>query len=170
MCPLWLLPFVSFACKNFCNFKKLFSKTTIAIPFHLLRVCLLFYLLCYLYLRLMFCAVIFMFHSFWWGFPLFEFWHFQEIFKSISLAKEHALCDRYEHSDDPWRINIIDSSGRFHSALQLHVQPQWWYIFFFWTAMTLCYFTSHLFPVVKAKNTSGLIIDDISCRGPFAEF
>ena len=54
MCPLWLLPFVSFACKNFCNFKKLFSKTTIAIPFHLLRVCLLFYLLCYLYLRVMF--------------------------------------------------------------------------------------------------------------------
>ena len=44
------------------------------------------------------------------------------------------------------------------------------YIYFFWTAMTLCYFTSHLFPVVKAKNTSGLIIDDISCRGPFSEF
>ena len=48
--------------------------------------------------------------------------HFES--KSISLAKEHALCGRYEHSDDPGRINIIDSSGRFHSALQLHVQPQ----------------------------------------------
>ena len=36
---------------------------------------------------------------------------------------------------------------------------------YFWTAMTLCYFKSHLFPVVKAKNTSGLIIDDISCWG-----
>ena len=74
MCPLWLLLFVFFASKNFCNFENLFSKTSIAIPFHLLRVCLLFNLLCYLYLRLMFLAVIFMFHSFWWGFPLFEFW------------------------------------------------------------------------------------------------
>ena len=49
--------------------------------------------------------------------------YYQEIFKSISLAKEHALCGRCEHLGDPWRINVIDSSGRFHSAFQLHVQP-----------------------------------------------
>ena len=30
--------------------------------------------------------------------------------------------------------------------------------------------STHLFPVVKAKNTSGVIIDDISCRGPFSKF
>ena len=40
---------------------------------------------------------------------------------------------------------------------------------FILTAMTLCYFTSHLFAVVKAKNTSGVIMD-VSCRGPFSKF
>ena len=38
------------------------------------------------------------------------------------------------------------------------------------TAMTLCYFTSHLFAVVKAKNTLGVIIANISCKGPFSKF
>ena len=46
--------------------------------------------------------------------------HFES--KSISFAKEHALCRRYEHSDDPWRINVIDSSGRFLPDLQVHIQ------------------------------------------------
>ena len=41
---------------------------------------------------------------------------------------------------------------------------------FILTAMTLCYFTSHLFAVVKAKHTSGVRIDDISCKGPFSKF
>ena len=41
---------------------------------------------------------------------------------------------------------------------------------FILTAMTLCYFTSHLFAVVKAKNTSGVIIANISCTGPFSTF
>ena len=41
---------------------------------------------------------------------------------------------------------------------------------FILTAMTLCYFTSHLFAVVKAKNTSGVIIANISCMGPFSKF
>ena len=38
------------------------------------------------------------------------------------------------------------------------------------TAMTLCYFTSHLFAVVKANSASGVRIDDISCKGPFSKF
>ena len=42
--------------------------------------------------------------------------------KSISLAKEHALCGRDEHSDDPGRINVVDSSGRFLSDLQVYIQ------------------------------------------------
>ena len=43
-------------------------------------------------------------------------------------------------------------------------------IAFILTAMTLCYFTTHLFAVVKAKHTSGVRIDDISCKGPFSKF
>ena len=35
--------------------------------------CLLFYLLCYLYLLFKFWTVSFMFHSLWWRFPSFEF-------------------------------------------------------------------------------------------------
>ena len=76
LCPLWLLLFVSFAFKNFLTLKTCFQKhqlQSVSIFFEFVHPCLLFYLLCYLYLRLMFCAVIFMFHSFWWGFPLFEF-------------------------------------------------------------------------------------------------
>lgn len=38
------------------------------------------------------------------------------------------------------------------------------------TAMTLCYFTSRLFAVVKANSASGVRIDDISCKGPFSKF
>ena len=38
------------------------------------------------------------------------------------------------------------------------------------TAMTLCYFTSYLFAVVKANSASGVRIDDISCKGPFSKF
>ena len=41
---------------------------------------------------------------------------------------------------------------------------------FILTALTLCYFISDLFPVVEAKNTSGVIKDDISCSGPFSKF
>ena len=41
---------------------------------------------------------------------------------------------------------------------------------FILTAMTLCYFTSHLFAVVKAKSASGVIIANISCKGPFSKF
>ncbi|XP_073246215.1 uncharacterized protein [Porites lutea] len=41
---------------------------------------------------------------------------------------------------------------------------------FILTALTLCYFISDLFAVVEAKNTSGVIKDDISCRGPFSKF
>ncbi|XP_073246695.1 uncharacterized protein [Porites lutea] len=43
-------------------------------------------------------------------------------------------------------------------------------IAFILTAVTLCYFTTHLFAVVKDKNTSGVIIDDHSCKGPFSKF
>ena len=43
-------------------------------------------------------------------------------------------------------------------------------IAFILTAVTLCYFTSYLFAVVKAKNTSGVIIANISCSGPFSKF
>ena len=43
-------------------------------------------------------------------------------------------------------------------------------IAFILTAVTLCYFTTHLFAVVKDKNTSGVIIDDHSCKGPFLKF
>ena len=42
--------------------------------------------------------------------------------RSISLAKEHALYGRYEHSDDPGRIHVIDSSGRFLPDSQLCIQ------------------------------------------------
>ncbi|CAH3187422.1 unnamed protein product [Porites evermanni] len=41
---------------------------------------------------------------------------------------------------------------------------------FILTAMTLCYFTPHLFAVVKAKHTSVVRIDDIGCKGPFSKF
>ena len=41
---------------------------------------------------------------------------------------------------------------------------------FILTAVTLCYFTTHLFAVVKDKNTSGVLIDDHSCKGPFSKF
>ena len=43
-------------------------------------------------------------------------------------------------------------------------------IAFILTAVTLCYFTSHLFAVVKANSASGVRIDDISCKGPFSKF
>ena len=38
------------------------------------------------------------------------------------------------------------------------------------TAVTLCYFTTHLFAVVKEKNTSGVIMDDFSGKGLFSKF
>ena len=38
------------------------------------------------------------------------------------------------------------------------------------TAVTLCYFTTHLFAVVKEKNASGVIIDDFSGKGLFSKF
>ena len=46
---------------------------------------------------------------------------------------------------------------------------KWWkhmLIAFILTTVTLCYFTTHLFAVVKDKNTSGVILDDFSCQGP----
>ena len=39
---------------------------------------------------------------------------------------------------------------------------------FILTAVTLCYYTTHLFAVVKAKNTSGAKKLDLNCTGPFA--
>ena len=44
------------------------------------------------------------------------------------------------------------------------------FIAFVLTAVTLCYFTTHLFAVVKDKNTSGVIIDDHNCKGSFSKF
>ncbi|KAJ7378212.1 hypothetical protein OS493_024160 [Desmophyllum pertusum] len=41
---------------------------------------------------------------------------------------------------------------------------------FILTAVTLCYYTTHLFSVVKAKNTPGAKTPDLSCTGPFAKF
>ena len=41
---------------------------------------------------------------------------------------------------------------------------------FILTAVTLCYFTTHLFAVVKAKNTPGAVKPDFNCTGPFAKF
>ena len=43
-------------------------------------------------------------------------------------------------------------------------------IAFILTAVTLCYFTTHLFSVVKDKSTSGDITDYHSCKGPFSKF
>ena len=43
-------------------------------------------------------------------------------------------------------------------------------IAFILTAVTLCYFTTHLFAVVKDKNASGVIKYDHSCKGPFSKF
>ncbi|KAJ7392835.1 hypothetical protein OS493_010495 [Desmophyllum pertusum] len=43
-------------------------------------------------------------------------------------------------------------------------------IAFILTAVTLCYFTSHLFAVVKDKNTPGAKTPDLNCTGPFAKF
>ena len=43
-------------------------------------------------------------------------------------------------------------------------------IAFILTAVTLCYFTTHLFAVVKDKNTLGVIKYDHSCKGPFSKF
>ncbi|XP_078380081.1 uncharacterized protein LOC144663023 [Oculina patagonica] len=38
------------------------------------------------------------------------------------------------------------------------------------TTVTMCYYTTHLFAVVKAKNTSGVKRFDFNCTGPFAKF
>ncbi|KAL9963962.1 hypothetical protein ACROYT_G027526 [Oculina patagonica] len=38
------------------------------------------------------------------------------------------------------------------------------------TTVTLCYYTTHLFAVVKDKNTSGVKRFDFNCTGPFAKF
>ncbi|KAL9963958.1 hypothetical protein ACROYT_G027522 [Oculina patagonica] len=38
------------------------------------------------------------------------------------------------------------------------------------TTVTLCYFTTHLFAVVKEKNTSGVKRSDLNCTGPFSKF
>ena len=43
-------------------------------------------------------------------------------------------------------------------------------IAFILTAVTLCYFTTLLFAVVKDKNTSRFIIDDFSGKGLFSKF
>ena len=47
---------------------------SVSIFFKLVHPCLFLYLLCYLYFLFTFWAVIFMFHSVWWRFPLVEFW------------------------------------------------------------------------------------------------
>ena len=39
---------------------------------------------------------------------------------------------------------------------------------FILTAVTLCYFTTHLFAIVKVKNTAGPKKLDLNCTGPFA--
>ena len=41
---------------------------------------------------------------------------------------------------------------------------------FIFTAVTLCYFTTHLFAVVKAKNSPDANKPDFNCTGPFAKF
>lgn len=41
---------------------------------------------------------------------------------------------------------------------------------FILTALTLCYYTTHLFAVVEAKNTSGAKKPNFNCTGPFAKF
>ena len=48
--------------------------------------CLLSYFLCYSYLLLTFGAVILMFHSIWWQFPLFRLWLYSRhsFFKTVS--------------------------------------------------------------------------------------
>ena len=38
------------------------------------------------------------------------------------------------------------------------------------TIVTLCYFTTHLFAVVEAKNKSKAINKDFNCTGPFTKF
>ena len=38
------------------------------------------------------------------------------------------------------------------------------------TAVTMCYFTSHLFAVVKDKHSSGSKLNDFNCTGPFSRF
>ena len=40
----------------------------------------------------------------------------------------------------------------------------------FITIVTLCYFTTHLFAVVEAKNKSKAINKDFNCTGPFTKF
>ena len=66
--------------------------------------CLLLYLLYYLYLRLMFSAIIFKFYSVWWQFSLFEYeqisWHNSFTFflqindQTNSLSKPITFCAR----------------------------------------------------------------------------
>ena len=51
------------------NCNPFYSSSSLSIP-----VCLILYLLCYLYLVFLFWAVIFMFRSMWWHFLLFKFW------------------------------------------------------------------------------------------------
>ena len=41
---------------------------------------------------------------------------------------------------------------------------------FILTAVTMCYFTSHLFAVVKDKHSSGSKLNDFNCTGPFSRF
>ena len=38
------------------------------------------------------------------------------------------------------------------------------------TALTMCYFTTHLFAIVKVKHTSGAKVRHFNCTEPFSKF
>ena len=138
--------------------------------------------------------------------------YFQEIFKSISLAKEHALCGRCVHlgvstslivavgfillttscttvvmlpqrlvvfvTQFSVRVSIAISIDFVFNPFSVWLQMSYlniavvrvsrkkWrkhmLIAFILTAVTLCYFTTHLFAVGKDKNTSGVIAKGFS--------
>ena len=73
-CPICLISTISNVtnCSN--NNYELWKTTFVLEHKKFVHPCLLLYLLCYLYLLLMFWAVIFMIHSIWWQFLLLEFW------------------------------------------------------------------------------------------------
>ena len=175
LCPLWLLLFVSFAFKNFLTLKTCFQKHQLQSVSIVFLFAVLFIPSCnvlsgYFYVSLILVGISTVWILINFVRQLLKLQYFQEIFKSISFAKEHALCGRYEHSDYLGESTSLVAAVGFIQLYNFMYNRSDDIFFFFglqWHCVNL-----HLtfFPVVKAKNTSGVIIDDISCRGPFSKF
>ena len=109
MCPLWLLLFVSFAFKNFLTLKTCFQThqlQSVSIFFKFVHPCMSPFLFAvlfipsfnvfsgYFYVSLILVGISTVWILVNFVRQLLKVQYFQEIFKSISLAKEHALCGR----------------------------------------------------------------------------